>query len=184
MIKKKTVIIAIFVVSVLILFTFGGCMFGDDSQGDKAPEGAANGESEVEGEKAYSFSLENLAGEEVSMDELEGKVVFVKFWGMFCPNCLIDLPYIDDLHNDYVDDEEVEILTVNFSDSPSDVESLMEDEGYSFEVLFDIDEEAARGFGVTGAPTYYVVDADGKIVFENPGQLGYDNAKNAIEDAR
>ncbi len=134
--------------------------------------------------EAATFKFESLDSIDALMEDIEGKVTFVNIWGKDCPYCLDELPHINELYQNYADDEEVEVITINFTDSASDVKGLMEDEGYVFDVYLDEEEEAVQYFEVLGLPSNYLVDADGEIVFENPGAMSYDEAEQAIEDAR
>jgi len=57
------------------------------------PQGAAEfGISPAGGEPAPAFELPALDGTRVSLESLEGQVVFVNFWATWCPPCAEEMP--------------------------------------------------------------------------------------------
>ena len=53
-----------------------------------------NTESVAVGEKAPIFSLEDVDGNRLKLDELKGKGVFLNFWGTWCEPCKREFPYM------------------------------------------------------------------------------------------
>ena len=41
---------------------------------------------------APNFTLANLSGDLVSLDDLKGKVILLNFWGTWCGPCRIEIP--------------------------------------------------------------------------------------------
>ena len=44
------------------------------------------------GQRLPNFNLETVDGEEVSLSDYRGKVVFVNFWASWCPFCVDEIP--------------------------------------------------------------------------------------------
>lgn len=49
---------------------------------------------------------------------------------------------------------------------------FMENKGYDFHVLLDTEDKVVGEFGVTGIPTKFVIDGNGKIRFKSVGYSG------------
>jgi len=57
----------------------------------------------------------------------------------------------------------LEILAANIEDSTTELEAFMQDNGYTFTVLIDIQATVARQYGVRGIPVTVFIDKNGII---------------------
>jgi thiol-disulfide isomerase/thioredoxin/tetratricopeptide (TPR) repeat protein len=118
-----------------------------------------------------TIDLEWLDGGRIGADELEGRIVVINFWGVWCGPCVAEAPQIQQLHEKYRDDPGVVFLTVNAFDLDLDkVRSWMVENEYDYPVL--VDDNFATPSGVRGYPTTWFADRDGRIVFEHIGASG------------
>ena len=65
-----------------------------------------NNKALVPGQKAPTFSLPALEGNEVSLTDVlhDNKYVYIDFWASWCTPCIEDFPELKDLHASYSDD--------------------------------------------------------------------------------
>ena len=73
------------------------------------------------GETAPDFTLQPLRSEDgsaaISLANFRGKVVYVDFWASWCPPCLVSIPLLNELRNEYVNaGKPFEVLAVNAAD--------------------------------------------------------------------
>ena len=122
---------------------------------------------------APDFTVMNLDGEEISLSDFAGKVVFFNFWATWCGPCKIEMPTMDDLYAD-LKDENFVILAVNQQEEPEVVREFIEREGFSFPVLLDSDGLISYQYGVRGIPTTYILGTDGKVLAGKVGTHLYD----------
>jgi len=65
------------------------------TQNSNQSSGGINQEQKItkiaEGEQAPDFTLEDFAGNQVSLSSLKGKAVFLDFWAAWCPFCKQEL---------------------------------------------------------------------------------------------
>jgi len=114
------------------------------------------------------IDLEWLDGERIGADELEGRIVVINFWGVWCGPCVAEAPQIQQLHEKYRDDPDVVFLTINTFDPDLDkVRTWMAENEYDYPVL--VDYNFTTRYGIRGYPTTWFADADGRIVFEYTG---------------
>ena len=92
---------------------------------------------------APGFSLPDLAGQEVSLAGLRGRVVLVNFWATWCKPCEDEMPAMERLYR-ALEDESFEMLAVSVDDPSDPVGPFRDRMGLSFPILLDPEKEAAR----------------------------------------
>ncbi len=113
-------------------------------------------------EAAPDFTLQDLAGQTVSLSSLRGKVVYIDFWATWCGPCRAALPGLQDLA-DKLKDQGLEVLTIDQGESFDQVRSFVERKNYSFRVLLDPGGAVGNVYGIRGIPTSVLVDRNGIV---------------------
>ena len=72
----------------------------------------------------------------MSLSSLRGKVVYIDFWATWCGPCRAALPGLQDL-TDELNDQGLEVVTIDQGESLDQVRSFVERKKYSFRVLLD-----------------------------------------------
>jgi thiol-disulfide isomerase/thioredoxin len=130
-------------------------------------------------EPLQDFELTDLDDRIWTRADLDGKRTLVNLWAVWCGPCLLELPKVQELHDRYRDDPDVQVLTVNLQDAPGVARELIRREGYDFPVLMhDGDELAFDGVGI---PRNWLVDGDGIRQWEQTGFVPAE-AEHWVED--
>ncbi len=124
--------------------------------------GAVQEQAPHEGFLAPDFSLPTISGQQVALADYRGKGVIVVFWVTWCHICQREVPMLQDVYERY-HDKGLEILAVDYGESPQAVRSFVEKHGLTFPVLLDQDRRAGRLYRVSGFPTTVFVGPDGEI---------------------
>jgi len=128
--------------------------------------------------EAKDFTLENLTGSKVSLEDFQDKVVFLNFWAIRCPSCRAEMPGMEMLWQVFKDDEFV-ILAVNLGEGKNKVSSFVQKNDYTFPVLLDSWGRVANIYGIIygieGIPITYLLDPEGRIVGRAPGPRNWAN---------
>lgn len=132
-------------------------------------------------ENGEEVLLKNLAGEDVSLADYRGKIVFLNFWATWCGYCDAEMPDLQRLENE---NDDVAVIAVDVKEDQALVEEYIQEGGYEFEVVLDTDGIVAQEYLISAFPTTYVIREDGTISRWFPGMLTYEQMEELLEIAR
>ena len=133
---------------------------------------------------APDVTFTTLAGEQLTTEDLRGKVVLVKFWATSCVTCVAQMP--DDIKNyNQLKDRGYETIAVAMQyDPPNYVKNFTESRELPFKVAIDATGEIAYAFGdVKLTPTAFLIDKQGNIIRRYLGNYDKDSFLATVEKA-
>ena len=129
---------------------------------------------------APDLTVPDLSGKRVSLSDQRGKVVLLNLWATWCPPCRAEMPAMEKVYQE-LKDENFTILAISTRDARETRQKVVDyinEEGYTFPVLFDETAEAVPGFYHTGSiPTSYVIDKNGTVVARLVGAFEWDTSE-------
>ncbi len=114
------------------------------------------------GREAPLFERVDLAGDEVNLESLRGKVVVLSFWYINCRSCINEMSELNRLKQGYKDDDVVFLAPSR--DIGKDVKEFLKQQRFDFKVLPGA-RSLARRYGVMVFPMYFVIDQQGVVQF-------------------
>jgi thiol-disulfide isomerase/thioredoxin len=146
-----------------------------DSKGDRLVEA-----SDFSGGKVW------LNSEPLEIEDLRGKVVLVDFWTYSCINCRRTLPFIRSWWEKYKDKDLV-IVGVHtpefeFEKDTENVRAAIEKYGVAWPVVQDNDYKIWRAYKNNFWPHKYLINKEGKIVYDHIGEGAYEETERRIQD--
>lgn len=128
------------------------------------------------GSKAEDFTLKDLDGKDVSLDQFkEKKGVAVFFWSTWSAKSPKALKRFQSFYENYKD-KGIEIIGINADNqkmSPEDIEKVkifVKELGVTFPILIDKGLKTFHEYGIIAIPSTTVISGtDGKISYELPG---------------
>ncbi len=117
-----------------------------------------------EGEPAPDFALPSIYADqdEISLQGLAGKAIFVDFWASWCAPCLKSLPLYNEMYHKYKD-QGLEVVAITVDNPIEDGLDFLLDTQLDFLIPADPEGDAAELFEVIGMPTSYLIDPNGVV---------------------
>ena len=113
--------------------------------------------------EAQNFLLPDLNGNQVSLADQHGKIVFLNFWATWCPPCRAEMPSMEKLYTKFKGND-FTILAVNLGESEGQVKAFKESFKLNFPILLDADSSIGMIYGAISVPTTYLIDRNGYII--------------------
>lgn len=119
---------------------------------------------------APELQLENITGEEESLNDFLGQVVLVNNWATWCPPCKAEMPTLAGYYNSHVD-EGFMVIAIEAGDPQDQVAKFAQDFKLPFKIWLDPDSKALNAFRNGSLPSSYVVDRTGVIRYAWTGEI-------------
>jgi len=119
---------------------------------------------------APNWTLVSLKDKTVKLSDLKGKLVLIDFFYKSCYPCMLALPALQDLHERY-NSKGLIVIGIDPYDTKEkdDIDNFLTKRGVTYTVLLG-GKDVAKEYHVSGYPTMYLIDKNGKIVLN---QVGY-----------
>jgi thiol-disulfide isomerase/thioredoxin len=115
--------------------------------------------------------MKDLQGKTISSSEFnnDGKPYIINFWATWCSPCKKELNNIAEVYDDWVEETGVKIIAISIDDSRTsrNVKRYVDASGWDYEVYLDENSDFKRAMNVTVPPTTFLVDGNGKIVYQH-----------------
>lgn len=137
----------------------------------------------VVGQAAPALTFKDLAGNDVSLAALKGKVVVVDFWATWCGPCLAEIPGYVAMQKKYEKDGLVIVGVSLDAKGPKHVQRFVEQNGMNYAVVMG-DNDAVSAFGGFEAiPTTFLIGRDGRILHEKTGAMDHADYEAIVKKA-
>lgn len=115
------------------------------------------------GQPAPQFTLPSLLQDQpTSLNQFNGKVIYIDFWASWCLPCRTSFPLLNKLHQK-LKDRGFEVVAINLDEDKANAEKFLKDFPVTFTVLRDSNGEWADKYVVEFMPTSFIIDKQGVI---------------------
>ena len=136
------------------------------------------------GALAPEYSAVTLAGDSVSLADLEGEVVLLNVWATWCIPCQKEIPALQRLHEEYsAQGLRIVGVSVDARGEEGYVKEFAESYGVGYDVWLDPAERVISTFRVIGVPNTYLIDREGRVLWKHIGPV-VDDDPNLLTEIR
>jgi thiol-disulfide isomerase/thioredoxin len=122
------------------------------------------------GKPAPSFRFETKAGPR-ALEDIRSQHTVLVFWASWCTHCEESLPKLAELYRNTTRDQ-LEVITISVDTSAAACKAKLAEKQYSWPAICSgkgWNDDVSRSYGVTGTPTFFLLDAQKKIAGKPPG---------------
>ena len=119
---------------------------------------------------APPFSVTTLDGKQISLDDLQGKVVLIDFWATWCGPCREALPHVREIAKKFAEQPFI-VLSVSVDTDEAKWKEFVAKNEMTWPQYCDhgFTGPVAKSFGVQAIPNTYTIDADGIVQDQHIG---------------
>lgn len=158
----------------------------------EATEEATEEASDEEYQDYIDIALTDIDGNTVYLSDYEGKFIVLNFFGVWCHYCMEEMPDLEKVHAEYGGDDFVILLVNATTTEKIGKEGVIEwyNEGLEVDgqiipitmpMAMDLDGSALEVYPVSGFPTSYFINKEGKVLGAIPGMLDEATLVSIIE---
>ncbi len=141
---------------------------------------------------ATDFTLYDQYGNAHQLSDYAGKTVFLNFWATWCPPCLMEMPDIQRLYEEWGENTgDLIVLGVanpvsdqyprNTDVSQEEIVAFLKENGYTYPVLMDVDGSVFSAYGIRSLPTTFMISDQSEVFGYIQGSLSRDMMDSIIE---
>lgn len=138
----------------------------------EAPGKQKSGKPQIleKGMSAPVISARTLDGDSFRLSEYKGKVVVLDFWYVSCYFCMMAMPDLQSLHEEF-DTSEVVFIGLNPFDKTAQAKAFLDNKNITYTNVA-VNHGDVNKYGVSAYPTLYVIDKQGNISASEEGWKG------------
>jgi peroxiredoxin len=122
----------------------------------------STGWTKEKGDQAADFSLVDTSGNTVSLSQMQGKVVVVNFFTVFCQPCRHEMPDLNAIYKENKD-KGLAMVGICLNADPNQLKALLKLLNLDYPVLLGTDKVSKDYGEIVGVPTTFIINKQGKI---------------------
>jgi len=133
----------------------------------------------------FANSWQSPDGKPVDTQKWQGKVLVVNFWASWCPPCVEEMPALDKLQQEFLQQN---VLFVGIGiDSPSNIREFLSNTPVSYPIVIggmegsNLSKQLGNSQGAL--PYTIIINAKGKVTYSKLGKISEDDIRSAIKSA-
>lgn len=116
-----------------------------------------------QGSPAPDFTLKDESGIEYTLEDFEGKFLYLSFFTSWCVPCMAEFPVKEDLYQEYGDI--IEFVSISVDRHKFDYERFLRENDFSWRFFhFDDNYALLDDYDVTSFPVFVLIGPDGNII--------------------
>ena len=121
------------------------------------------------GDKVTNLTFYTIDGDSISIESLQGKVVYINFFATWCAPCMKELAFMEDDILDKFKNKKFYFIALGRGHTAEQLQTFKSKKGFNFNMACDTDKSLFLRFSEKGIPLNIIIDKDGKIIYKKTG---------------
>lgn len=174
---KKNIGNILFVIFILVFFFVPGVREFIQRQLLMKPSLETTTEKIQLKDEDYNLQLKGINVPDANLSDFKGKILFLNFWGSWCPPCRAEFPSIQALYESKKD--KVNFVLIAMQDDEEKVKEFLKKRQYTTPVYIAA-SPISQQLSPNVFPTTFIISKDGKILKRDNGAADWNN--KAVHD--
>jgi len=118
------------------------------------------------------------SNKEVSLKDFKGKPLIINFWASWCPSCREEAPTLAKVAKEHK--KHVTFLGIIVQDTEPQVRAYIKEFGVTYQNGWDVQEQSAQAYKITGVPETYFIDSQGNLRAKWIGAINEENLQKLV----
>jgi len=118
---------------------------------------------------APPFRMVTTDGQELELDDMNGKVVLLDFWATWCGPCKETLPEVARIAKQYANDPMLVVISVSQDRDENAWKTFVQKNNMTWPQYRDANNELGTAYGVSSIPRFFSIDPNGILKSEQIG---------------
>lgn len=163
-------------ISAIVMASFIACSNNKNGETTSADRQVATDSNAAVSQSATPalpvFSVMDVKGNTLNLQNLKGKKVFVNLWASWCPPCKREMPSIEKLYHS-IDTTRVAFVILSLDDRFEKAMRFVQSRNLKLPIYYPA-ENLPELFNVQGIPSTFIFDENGKMIKRVDGGDDYD----------
>lgn len=118
----------------------------------------------LKGKPAYQFEFKDLKGKKVKLSDFRGKYVYLDFWGVYCPACIKQIPYLNKMEHQFKN-KDIQFISICMTDKSKKWKNLVnKNKIRGLNLITGKDYAISDFYNIRFIPRYVLIDKQGNIL--------------------
>ena len=121
---------------------------------------------ELIGKPVPEFSVTDLNGNPISLQDYREKTILLDFWAVWCGFCIDEMPNLKKVYDTYKD-QGFDIIGVSLDDKETELRDYIRENDIQWRQIYTggkRDDPLLQQYNITGIPTQWLIDREGKLI--------------------
>ena len=135
------------------------------------------------GEAAIDFTYPDKDGDDVSLSDFVGSVVYIDVWATWCGPCRAEMPFLHELESEY-SDKNVTFIGVSLDEEKNRqawLDMMVDKDMKGVQLFADGWSQITKDYAINGIPRFMLFDTEGNVASLDASRPSSDDIRPALD---